>query len=152
MKIRADEHVAVSIVDIVRELALSPRWEISSVKETDQGASDVHWVRAFANDGGKAILTADTDFLKRPPQVQAVFETGMRVIHLPPKWANAPGHLQAAHILQWWRRIESQVEAMNDRECYRPDWNIREQGDLKKVQVDYAAAQKKLKKAARKAG
>jgi PIN like domain len=152
MKVRTDEHISPEIVRAVREMSLSPGWEISSVFESgDRGAADEHWITRFARNGGRAIISADVDFFKSPPQVLAVFNTGIRVIHLPPKWANAGCHLQAAHVLLWWRRIEARISAMNDRECYRPPWNINESGELMRVQVDYAEAHKKYKKSARRA-
>jgi hypothetical protein len=132
-------------------MALSPGWELTSVYDTgDRGAEDEHWITRFAREGGHAILTADTDFLRVPAQVQAVFETGIRVIHLPSKWANSKSYMQASHILQWWPRIEKQVAMMKPRECFQPPWNLQETGELKRVQIDYAKAQKKLKKAARR--
>lgn len=153
MRVRADEHISPFIVTSIREIALSPGWEISSVHDTevaDAGQDDVHWITRFANDGGDAILSADRDFLKLEPQVNAVFDTGLRVIHLPPKWGQAKGPLQAAHLLQWWSRIERAIESMQPRECYRPDWNIRETGELRKVTIDFAKAQKRRKKARRR--
>ena len=84
MRIRADEHIAPAIVKAIEKLAISSGFEITSVLRTGfKGASDVHWITAFAEDGGDAILTADTDFFKQPPQIQAVERTGVRVIHLP---------------------------------------------------------------------
>ena len=151
MKVRADEHVSQEIVRAVREMALSAGWELTHViAEGDNGKSDEHWITRFAKDGGHAILSADRDFLSVPVQVLAVFNTGIRVIHLPPKWANATCHLQAAHILLWWKRIEKKISAMDQRECFRPPWNIDEGGELRKVDIDYAEAHKKQKKAARR--
>ena len=153
MRIRADEHVAQAIVAAVRDVALSPGWELDSVRSAGHhGSSDVHWITAFMNDGGDAILSADRDFLENPPQVDAVFRTGAKVIHLPPKWGQAKGRLQAAHILMWWDRIERCISEMKQRECYRPQWNINDTGTLQKVAIDFQAAQKKVKKAARKDG
>lgn len=137
----------------VREISLSPGVKLSSVKEAGHaGASDVHWITKFAEEGGDAILSADKDFLKLEPQVNAVFDTGMKVIHLPPKWQNAPGHLQAAHILQWWKRIEQTVTSMRQRECYRPEWNITDRGEMKKVKIDFAKAQKTRRHSKNKGG
>jgi predicted nuclease of predicted toxin-antitoxin system len=151
LKIRADEHVSKEIVRAVREMALSPGWELSHVvEEGDKGTADDHWITRFANDGGHAILTADSDFFSLPVQVVAVLNTGVKVIHLPHKWANASCHLQAAHILLWWKRIEKKVTEMKARECYRPPWNINESGDLKQVKIDYAEAQKKQRKRSRR--
>lgn len=152
MKIRADEHVAPAIIAILQAIALSAGNEIDSVLTAgDRGSSDVHWITKFAAEGGEAILTADTDFIKNPPQVAAVFNTGVKVIHLPAKWAGAEGRLQAAHLLLWWARIETTLASMKPRECYRPPWNLHETGEMQKVDIDFQSANKKLKKATRKA-
>ena len=152
MRIRADEHVATAIVVAIREMALSGDWILDSILEAgDKGAGDVHWITKFAEQGGDAILSADTDFLKTPPQVMAVFQTGVRVIHLPHQWANAPGRLQAAHLLLWWARIEVQLTIMRGRECYRAPWTISETGKMQKVDLDFHEMNKKLKKAGKKA-
>lgn len=101
-------------------------------------------------DGGDAILSADHDFLKNPPQVVAVFETGAKVIHLPPAWGQARGRLQAAHILAWWGRIEQCLMSMKARECFRPPYNVSEAGEMMKISIDFQTAHKKLKKSNRK--
>jgi|TARA_R110002096_G_scaffold270283_5_gene464178 predicted nuclease of predicted toxin-antitoxin system len=147
LKIRADEHIAEQIVRAVKEIALSDQVELSHVIEAgDRGASDVHWVTQFAGDGGDVILTADTDFLKRPHQVKAIFDNGLKVIHLPHQWARARRDLQAAHILLWWRRIEAQVNAMKARQCYRVPWNLKETGALQQIKIDFQTANKKVRK------
>lgn len=134
----------------IRDIALSPGWEITSIHHVgDAGDSDVHWITKFAQDGGDAILSADRDFITLEPQVNAVFDTGLKVIHLPPAWGRAKGHMQAAHILQWWGRIEEKLSEMRPKECYRPAWNIKETGELKKVTIDFAKAQKKRKRTIR---
>jgi hypothetical protein len=74
----------------------------------------------------------------------------MKVIHFPAKWANAKVHLQAAHTLLWWPRIEEKIKTMKGRECYRPPWNLSESGELTKVTIDYAEAYKKVRKADRR--
>jgi len=147
VKIRADEHVSEQIVRAVREIALSKDWYLSHVVEAGYGgAADEHWATAFAREGGEAILTADTDFHKRHAQMAAIAQTGLKVIHMPPAWAQSRGDLQAAHIFQWWRRIENKLVSMRRRECYQPPWNINEKGELKKVQMDFQNAIKKQKR------
>lgn len=153
MRIRADEHVSPSIVHIVGDLALSPSFEFTSVIDVGhKGTNDQYWATAFSTDGGDAIVTADTDFLKRPHQIVAIDNTGLKVIYLPPKWANARGYLQASHILMWWPRIEAKLAQAKPREIWAVKWNISQEGDLEKRKVDYGAARKKLKKAARRTG
>ena len=151
MRIRADEHVAPAIVQAVRQIALRDGFELTSVlKEGFKGASDVHWITAFAAEGGEAILTADTDFLKQPPQVQAVERTGMKVIHLPAAWANASLAVQAGHILIWWQRIEVQLTAMKQRQCFQTPFTLSDSLPLKQVTIDFQSINKKAKKAARR--
>ena len=130
--------------------ALSSAFEISSVYESNQRATpDEHWITAFAKDGGDAILSADKDFFRKPHQVVAVDDTGLRVIYLPTRWANAPRHLQAAHILMWWRRIEVSLAESKPREIWAVPWNVSEEGKLQRKKVDYGHYRKKLKKATR---
>jgi hypothetical protein len=128
-------------------MALSEGFEFSHVYDANQGGhADEHWITTFAKDGGEAIVTADSDFHKRAAQVVAVFNTGMKVIHLPPKWGNAKCHLQAAHILLWWGRIERCLTSMAGRECYRPPWDAVETGKLVRINVDFQAAHRKFGK------
>jgi predicted nuclease of predicted toxin-antitoxin system len=151
MRIRADEHVSPKIVRAVRELAAGAGVELSSVIESGQaGASDVHWITRFARDGGHVVLTADTDFLKVPAQVLAVLQTGIRVVHLPNRWANAALNMQGAHLLLWWRRIEITVAAMSPRECRQPVWTLAEPGELRRVTLDFAGAERKARKDSRR--
>ena len=153
MRIRADEHVSPKIVRIICELALTPQFELSSVyDEGHDGTIDQYWVTAFANAGGNAIVSADKDFFRRPHQVVAIDKTGLRVIYLPPKCANAPGYLQASHVLMWWPRIERKLAEAKAREVWVVRWNISEAGELVRKKVDYGAYRKKLKKAERRAG
>lgn len=127
MKIRSDEHIAPKIIASLKALAFRGEIDISSVLDEKlglRGSSDVHWITEFARSGGTAILTADTDFLKTPPQVDAVFRTGVKVIHLPNRWAQSKLSLQAAHLLIWWGRIEKKIIDMKPRECFSAKWNV----------------------------
>lgn len=147
MNIRADEHVSPVIVDAINKLAPKGEWRLSSVSEVGHsGASDVHWITDFAQNNGDAILTADRDFQKTPPQVKAVFDLGLKVIQLPKRWAQAGAHLQAAHLLMWWPRIIGKLTVMSARECYAPVWNISDAQDLKKVPLQFDKAQRRIRK------
>ena len=149
MRIRADEHVSMEIVRAVREMALSPTWELTQVIEVgDRGSTDEHWVTKFAREGGHAVLSGDTDFFKRHQLVLAVNRTGMRIIHMPSRWSNARCELQAAHILLWWQRIEKTIGSMAQRECYRPPWNLSEDGALTKISINFQDSDRHAKRAA----
>lgn len=147
MKIRADEHIAEKIVRLVRDMALSDGWELSHVIEAGQrGTADEHWATQFANDGGQAIISADKDFHTKPNQIVAIQRTGLKVIYLPPKWQNAPCHLQAAHVLLWWGRIEKKIKECKKREFWQTQWGFSQEGDLVQKALHFQDAEKKLKK------
>lgn len=151
MKVRADEHVSQEIVRIVCDLVLTPPFDLSTVYGAGHGGTeDHHWITEFAKEDGKAILSADKDFFTKPSQVVAIDQTGLRVIYLPPKWANAAAHLQAAFILTWWPRIEETIKAAKPREIWTLRWNISEDGELLRKKIDYGHFRKKLRKANRK--
>ena len=151
MKIRADEHVSPEIVRAVRDLALTPPFELSHVfDEGHGGLGDVSWVTKFAETGGKVILTADGDFLNRPHQVMAVWNKELVVIHLPSKWQNARRNEQAAHILLWWDRIEKKLSVATPRQCWRVPFEFSREAELTKLSVDYGKARKKFEKAERR--
>ena len=149
MKIRADEHVSPQIVETICGLCLSAGWTFDHVNHVgDRGASDVHWMNNFAADGGQAVLTADTDFTSRPPQVVAVARTGMKIMLLPSRWAQAKRSLQTAHILFWWPQIEAKLHEMKARECVTPRWHLDEKKvAFQKVEINFSRAEKRLKHA-----
>ena len=150
MKIRADEHISPVIVHAIRDIALRHGWEISSIHDVgDDGTEDEYWITAFARNGGDAILTADKDFQTKLPQVEAVRGNGLRVIHLPRKWAQATGRIQAANLLLWWERIEEALEEMPPGDCRRPTWSERDSGPLKPVVLNLPRVRRQHRKAGR---
>jgi hypothetical protein len=153
VKLRADEHISPEIVRAVREMALSPGWELSHVYDDGHGGyGDVSWITKFARAGGKAILTADTDFHKRHNQIMAVWDTGLAVVHFPAKWANSKCRMQAAHTLFWWERIEALLANAHPRQCWRVPWEFSTTGEFKQVKIDYDKARKKLQRAKQRTG
>ena len=154
MRIRADEHISVKIVRSINEICGQGQFgefDLSSVYDEDhQGSSDEYWVTEFAKKGGNAILTADTDFFRKPNQIVAIHQTRLTVFHLPQRWANAQAHLQAAHILMWWPRIVATLRDGKQSEVWTVPWNIRESGELKQRKIDYQEAYTKLRRSRRR--
>ena len=151
MRICADEHVSPEIVRLVHEIALSPGWELSHVFDGGWGGTDdVVWITRFARNGGQALLTADKDFIKRHHQVLAVCDTGLRVVHMPKKWANERRRMQAAHILFWWNQIEAALSNSAPRQCYKVPWSFTD-SSLGPIKLDFENARRKIKKAERRA-
>lgn len=112
MKIRADEHVSPRIIAAVRSLKLPRQLTLSSIYHAGhQGREDVDWITLFAQEGGRAILSGDRDFIKRPPQMSAVAAHGLIIIAMPPPWCTQGLDVQASCLVRWWRKIEETVSA-----------------------------------------
>lgn len=140
MKVRADEHVSPKIVRALRELALSPGWELSHVRETHPPrTADETWVPRFAAEGGKAIITADANMLKRPHQLLAVQQSGVVGLILPHAWASAKKNVQASSLLYFWPEIEETFRAAQPREFWRIPSSLHK-GPLEKIVINYAQA------------
>lgn len=111
MKIIGDEHMSPRIVRAVSDLALKRGWSIEHVIGSSyQSRADEDWVSAFANSGGNVFLSADRQMLKRPALISKISELNLIGIYLPSDWAQSKRHLQAAHILYWWPKIEATLE------------------------------------------
>lgn len=141
MKIRADEHVSFRIVQVVKSLCLR-----SGVRD-DHAArtADETWLPKFAADGGKAILTADANILKRPHQLVALRSTGLVSVVLHRNWQHAKRNEQAAHILYWWPRIELAIEQSNPGDCYPVPFTF-DKVELVKKKIDYEKAAEAAKR------
>ena len=135
------------------KLAVGSDCSLDSVFAAGQrGLADVPWVTKFARDGGQVILSADTDFHKKPHQIAAVHELGLIVVQLPARWANSRRRLQAAHILYWWECIEQAVKLAKPRDFLRVPWGFPERPELTRFKVNYDQARKKVRKSERRTG
>ncbi len=139
MKIRADEHISPHLIKYIQDnCTLDPNIQLDSLINTNnRGASDDAWIRQFKEDGGDAILTADSDFIKNSIAVKAVQNTGIKIIHLPAQWAGSNLIRQTAFLLLWWERIIKKIELMKPRQCFQPKWNIKFDTDLKQIEIDF---------------
>lgn len=140
MRIRADEHVSPKIVRALNELALSPGWELSHVRD-HHGArtADETWVPRFAAEGGKAIITADANMLKRPHQMLAIQQSHVVGLILPHTWATARRHMQASALLYFWPEIEASFSEASPGEFWRLPKALHK-GPLEKLKINYAQA------------
>jgi hypothetical protein len=140
LKVRADEHVSPKIVRAVKEVALSVECELSHVRDV-HGArtADETWIPRFAAEGGKAIITADANLLKRPHQIAAIQASGLFGVILPPTWAVAKRHIQASALIYHWPEIELCFAGAQSGEFWRIPAALHK-GPLEKLNINYARA------------
>lgn len=151
MRICADENVAPLLSQLIRDSLLAKSHTLDTVDDHQaRGVDDQIWVRKFAQAGGEAIVGADARMLTRPHEVVAIFEAGLRLVVLPPQWAQQRKHIQIAFLFFWWPRIEKAFETCKARQCFKVPWLWKDTDAVTEFKVDFHEAQKKVKKAARR--
>jgi hypothetical protein len=105
VRICADENVSSRLVEIVNDLSSGPP-RLEHVSEIDAlGVEDCIWVRAFAQQGGEAVITADAKMSKRQAELLAVGETGLKLVILPTQYQQGGIRFQTAYMLLSWPLI-----------------------------------------------
>jgi len=100
---RALKHL-VDGIELVKAQSYYPR-----AGDKDYRRSDDPWIRRFAVDGGKVILSGDGKMLQRQHEKLALKECGMVAVFLPGKWSTWKLCQKASLLLHWWPVIVSEV-------------------------------------------
>ncbi len=91
MKIALDEHIAPKVIDAVKDLLEDDRHgDIEIVMANDYAEppanSDTPWLRKFALDDGKVVITADKRMRSRLHERKALLDLELIGIFMPPQW------------------------------------------------------------------
>ena len=148
MKICADENVAPKLTAMLREQLVSKEHTLETVDDyAAKGVDDQIWVRKFAAAGGEAIVGGDFAMTKKPHEIVAIAETGLRLIILDQRWPRKPRHIQISYLFYWWPPIEVVLKAAKPGQCFRVPWGWGDTEDaIKQIPIDLQSAQKKLKR------
>src|ERR1700674_2569077 len=91
-------------------------YEVSFVR---QGGPDPNWIRAFAQEGGTAIVSGDHDILQHWPNLIAYTESGL-VSFFPPKpFERLSAFGKAAFIVRWWPAIVEKIKVSSKGDRWR---------------------------------
>ena len=111
---------------------------------------DAPWIRRFAADGGRAIVSSDRRMLTKPHEKLALVQSGLVVIFFSGAWYDWKFCAKSALILHWWPTI---MEAVSSAEpgFYRVPIAWPAEGaaqlkqvpthDLKMIKIDYQKSQ-----------
>lgn len=119
---------------------LSGRFEIRSARDyTPQpgdadyvARSDVPWLKRFAADGGKVVISGNTEMKKVPHERKALVDCGFVVIFFESQWSNWKFFRKCALLLHWWPQIAATVKRSRPGFWHIP-CNWPEKGKLRKV-------------------
>lgn len=93
-------------ITIVRSQDYTPRESDPDFSPKD----DSPWVRRFALDGGRVIVSGDSRMMKKPHERLALLETGLTTIFFPPRWVGWKFCQKSALLMYWWPVILETVK------------------------------------------
>ena len=108
---------------LLREQLVSKKFTLETVDDHQaKGVDDQIWVRKFAAAGGEAIVGGDSAMTKRPHELLAIKDTGLRLVALHPNWPRAKKHVQIAYLFFWWPHIEAVLSTSKEGDLFRVPW------------------------------
>jgi PIN like domain len=145
LKIIADEHVSQKILQTIRLICFRSTLDLSHVLDKhSEGTKDETWLHDFASEGGRALLSGDSNILKRPHQIVAVGRSGLICVILSKQWSQSQLHEQAANLLFWWPRIEAALNASKAGDCWPVPFAF-DRSTLTQKTIDYTSAAKAVR-------
>lgn len=106
--IRFDENISRRIPDALRQLRLPDTIEVESAFDASAlGQADVDWLVAFADRGGRCMVSGDERMRDRPAERAALQASGIVAI-FPPEgrfWTPPRLYGQAAFLIRWFEVI-----------------------------------------------
>ena len=148
MRLCADENVGPALTRLIRDTILSKKHQLDTVDDyAARGVDDQVWVRRYADAGGEAIIGADNAMTRKPHEIVAIVETGLRLVILDERWPRERLHLQASYLFYWWPHIEAVLETMRPGTVSKVPWGWGRADDaIKPVRLDAQNAYRKLRK------
>ncbi|MFZ0496691.1 MAG: hypothetical protein WBE80_13125 [Methylocella sp.] len=119
MKIKLDECISNRVALAIMQVTANRQgYEVSFVRH-GHGGTDPDWIRAFAAEGGTAIVSGDHDILQHWPNLIAYTESGL-VSFFPPKaYQHLSGFGRAAFIIRWWPAIIEKIKISQTGDRWR---------------------------------
>ena len=125
MKVAFDENMPAAMVRILRGFHAERGLRtlvagISIVRAQDYypGKTDADfglkddspWIRRFAADGGRVVVSGDTRMMKKPHERLALIEAGLTTIFFPNPWHGWKFCQKCALLMHWWPTIIATVK------------------------------------------
>lgn len=95
--------------------------------------NDVPWLKRFAADGGKVVISGNTEMKNVPHERLALLESGFIVIFFESQWSNWKFFRKCALLLHWWPVIAKTLKRARPKSFYHIPCNWQEDGKLRKV-------------------
>jgi len=110
--------------------------------------NDVPWIRRFAADGGKIIISGNTKMKIRPHERKALMQEGMVTVFFESQWSNWKFHRKCALLLNWWPRVVKTVKTSKPGTFWHIPCDWKKDGKLRAVSNEDAKLTKILRQIA----
>jgi hypothetical protein len=95
--------------------------------------NDVPWLKRFAADGGKVIISGDTKMRNVPHERLALIEAGFVVVFFESQWSNWKFFRKCALLLHWWPVIAKTIRRARAKSFFHIPCTWQEDGKLRRV-------------------
>jgi hypothetical protein len=148
LKVAFDQNVPIALVRVLQTFAkekqfrkISGNFDIRAAADyTPQpGDSDYRpkddapWLKRFADDGGKVVISGDTKMKDRAHERLALIEHGFVVIFFEGQWSNWKFWRKCALLIHWWPVIADKIKRAKKASFYHVPCNRVEDGKLRWV-------------------
>lgn len=119
--------------------------------------SDVPWIKRFAAEGGRIIISGDTSMRIVPHERLALLEAGMIVVFFERRWARLQFFSKCALLMRWWPVVAKQVKKAKPATFWAipTKWEVEKKlrtvssADLKLLKIERQKADGPAKRAIR---
>lgn len=93
---------------------------------------DEHWVRRFASDGGRVVISGDTKMHGRIHELAALVEAGMVTYFFERRWSDMNFYSKSAMLLHWWPNVAKHMENAASGTCWEApcQWTWKDLADV----------------------
>lgn len=151
MKIAFDENVPNALVKVFQTFANERQlkrvigdFEVKSAvdytpKPSDRDyvrKSDVPWIKRFADDGGKVIISGNTEMKHVPHERLALIQAGMLVFFFDGKWNNWDFFRKCSLLIYHWPAIASRIKRVKAPAFWHIPLSWNDKAKLRKTSTD----------------
>lgn len=120
MKVAFDENMPAAMVRVIKGFAAEKALKHLSTgivitqamdyypdksDEDYKAKDDSPWIKRFANDGGKVVVSGDTNMRKKPHERLALVDAGLTMIFFHGHWSGWKFCQKSALLMHWWPTI-----------------------------------------------
>jgi hypothetical protein len=148
LKVAFDQNVPIGLVKVLQNFASEHQFRRISGNFIIKAATDytpkpgdddyrpkndVPWLKRFADDGGKVVISGDVRMKSRPHERLALIEHGFIVIFFEAQWSDWKFWRKCALLIHWWPVIAAKIRRARRASFYHVPCNWVEDGQLRWV-------------------